>query len=880
MNRKIQTSGKTIRSFDLFETFWQGKPRSRAVLWSILSFPVCVLTLRNVPLGVGLGQIADIVHPDWITGENQPLYSLIPVYSGAIILWLTSVLWIWQLDHIHNHPHAVIREYGTNRETTRTGKAQWRYWMVDLYVNYLDKQFTFGQKKKSEDSEVDQDKRAEDFTTYGSLMLAASVLGLVTIGFPVLLLTLGGPKWFALQSVWALLVLIIHIGTMLSVCHLSIMTRRHGIALLCFVPLGLVYSGVASVDDFARRFTATLLGILIFLPILTVAKAKGLRRTFTRVAGVAWLAIGLAGWITAYKTWNFQDQTQFWHQSQAIGLVKVVPYQKSVPGLDLRATSTETTREAPPVFLNFGGGGTRASMFNALILQELWFTPIEFVRLPSRTDSELEDHKERLDARAKKERVAKSIKALPKEVQDVLVAGGHEYAGRLLLLSARYVSSVSGGSVTSAVWNARVAEIGEKLGEPGRECEGASVVVTRATALKHFFEDGGSDVKALQLIMASPNSSIRKIGVGSTEFEALDNNKFIKLMRRNMLAPTILGLFSPNGSRSLALQRVLGQEDGGLGKRTVQGMLESESNGLVPYAIYNATLTSTGERFAITNLENRWFCPLGSFGPALESGMILPKGGPGKRFTSRPGQVVTHNSLKLAISDDRPSAKGHFEYWNPPLSMAAWVSSDFPYGFPINRMKLSGGRSIGSTDGGLSDNLGVNTTMSLIRRGLVDAKLDQKGFFVFDIDTSYPPSDPEDPSKFKYHLSEASNATFRAQQAAEQTMWSLYVTDLHKSMGGTSSTPPTWEKICTDPAGSVRATPVTDGDYQLYRAGASGKRWGWYRVRNGERAEDAVPTSWYLSRENRAKVYKLALRQDVREILAKASQKYVLLALE
>jgi hypothetical protein len=465
-----------------------------------------------------------------------------------------------------------------------------------------------------------------------------------------------------------------------------------------------------------------------------------------------------------------------------------------------------------------------------------------------------------------------ALDSFPKDVKSIVVQGGYVYPGRAMLIGTRFISSVSGGSLASAYWANETRKVA--LDTPRQPNQDS--ISYRAVVLRKFFEQQEpGNTSPFEYTYSMDDRTENQ----APSMPSIEHNHFIRAMGRNYLASAIVGLFDTSSSRSQSIRSAFeryaipsyGPPKPGTSDpqpTRMSDLYQYEFEGVLPYSIFNATLTNSGERFAISNLSSEWFASLNTFGPEMEG--EVPRPDPERRFDCRAGYVL----LSHALDSD----------WNPQLTTATWISSDFPYGFPVNRMRCNFGRAgmdvMGSLDGGLSDNLGLNTTMSIIRALAKDdltkryAKDALTRFFVFDVDTSEMMIDPDPPSELSYHYQEADDTVERAKQVAEQTSWALYLREL----GQLFSQNVTPDLLPTSTESSYRSSDQQAVQSKSRVGFFTKNRWAWYRVRAGELRTEHVSTSWHLSGAERRTLYRIALGREMKSALVHACRRYLILA--
>lgn len=827
---------------------------SRAILWT-LAPPALICLLLRIP------QSSEILHPEWVMDECSAFWYVAAVCLG-VLQWLLMIRYIVHVDYVLRLPRSrrdrTLSKLRT-RASSRLRSSIWLVWLrLDEIVVWL---FTYVML-----STITIRFRST------AIVLAAAGMGCMFVFAPLTIMALlsNNHQNYCFLTLYLLLSFITYIGAILSVSHIAFSNSTHWAGFVMLLPILLLYLGLFAIDTTARILTKATFMLLLTLPFIVIQRRDGAPTGKGSAGRYLWIGASLAiSWLIIWR-WNWSDQIGYAHEEER----SVQPVKTHKPNGFVRLEISEMggtgTIQFPPVFLNLGGGGSRAAIFNAGILSQLWWMRIT---LPSLT------HDDRV-----------VLNSLPDDLRETLVMGQHFYPGRLILIGNRFSSSVSGGTLALAKLQRDTMLAAQDIESINPRVR-LSPIVLRARALDLTFHryagfesnwlSGGRIRRSTAFTDTFKRSDTAKDR--EKRIEEIEADQFLRAMSRNYLAVVIMGLFSTESSRSQNIRTAFNdycftdKKDQLRGHR-LSDFFYAEAQGHVPYAMYNATCTTTGERVAVTNLSELWFRGMDSFGPS--DTYELPPVASIRRFRARPGHVVPHFLL-----DPK---------WNPDLATATWVSSDFPFGFPVNRIRIDQpgdrlDRIVGTIDGGLTDNLGVNTTMSVIRAlgsSAEDVGADKKifdRFLIFDIDTSEAPFDPSPPGEFAYHLVEAQNALQRSKLANEQATWALYLRELDQKFrvsvnpDAPFSLPASPETVVSTLEGQVidvnRALGSTPGF--RYNVGFRSDRWSWYRVRCGELRDEHVSTSWHLPKCDRVRIFEMSLREDVRETMIRAGRGYL-----
>ena len=797
-----------------------GKPNGSLIVILLIA-PVLILK----GLTGAFPQIADILRISWVTETTSIMWWAISWLVFCILYW-AFIHELVILDELLN----LLNEQLSLEDLTKKLKSIFEkayivripYFFLTLLTIVPRWKTLRGKLEKgvgSASSEQIAKMPAPKIRLKTVLTLAVSGFAFATVGISI------GAECFANKPesypVLTLFLLLISTAYACAMCRLMILAIQHRIYWLSVVatlPILLVYIGMFATWPSAEIWVFSSVTMLVWLPI------GGINRLFNKGKTNWWSRGPTIIFVCAIMfSWNFYDATDYPNTD----LTERVPKGMINTKFSLKNMQTALSGQLPPVFLNMGGGGSRAAIFDALILNKLWAFKVKKSDI-TKPNNDLMDR----------------INALPTDVENVCTDSNYVYPGRLLLIGTRFISSVSGGSLASAHWtNGTLKALSQ--------ANAVTSIEQRALALKQFFAHSAE---------LDENASDKDY------FAKCEKDPFVKAMRQNYLAATIVGLYKMDLSRSTAIRDAFaryalndGDDASDHPLTHLSDLYLSETQGVLPCSMFNATLTTSGERLVLSNMESDLFQDINWFGPTSTYNVVPPVESAAEerhlRFRVRPAHIKLHHDIDNG--------------WDPPLTTAIWVSSDFPYGFQVNRIRVTAQgkeQDYGSLDGGLSDNLGLNTTMSLIRNCIKNPSNNPENmrpllnhFFVFDIDTSELPIDPAPPNAFGYHWQEANNAIRRANQVSEQTTWALYLTELESKWGD-----------------SLPDSTTVSG-MGAANIGFCAEKWAWYRVRCAEFADEHVFTSWHLNEQERQKLYTTSRSQLVNDTIRKASLSYLAL---
>lgn len=526
--------------------------------------------------------------------------------------------------------------------------------------------------------------------------------------------------------------------------------------------------------------------------------------------------------------------------------------------------------DQPLVILACAGGGTRAALFNASVMAELyWDSVTDLGWRPPKADP---------------------LAALSEEELKLIQPDPNAkvfYPGRILLNRLDAISAVSGGGLAAAYFEESLRKLTRVPTAPQKLNE---VLNARANALRSFFESddasGGKNPLKAALYVAAQQvknrccaneadySAAETYGLVS-QFEA---SKFMNDLAQDHLGSILIGFADPWLGRGPSLEEFWTRKFG-WESSTMNTFYDWERTGLVPHLILNSTDADKGSRIAITNLDERAFDPmvvygqqprdwLGADGQPLTSSVTYPvRYGVGGElaFASRPGYIETFSRRVPGYC--------------LPLAQAVHANSNFPIGLPVMRFQSGTMPELQLLDGGIVDNTGMDTAMALVRTEL-NSHPTQK-VLILEVDTSELAIDKSTPvaDPLTHNLLGTMNAMWRAGQT-EQAVGTLQPVDALEARSWHNQA----KKGVNDADGTrIHEMLPQEGDIDpttqralTYVYGRSDTNFGIFYVKSGDTASDHVPTSWHLSVADRARIYRLVASPTVREPLEDASLNFLL----
>jgi predicted acylesterase/phospholipase RssA len=476
---------------------------------------------------------------------------------------------------------------------------------------------------------------------------------------------------------------------------------------------------------------------------------------------------------------------------------------------------------------------------------------------------------------------------------------GSVHPGRLILQNVNVISAVSGSSLAAAYLVERMyRDLPRGIGNP---------TMARGLALREFFNPQVKSAphhsaswynitereRDFNLDFCWDNSLTmpqnRLLGSDAAydkvdeQLSKFDMNPYINAMRQNYVAPIVSGFLQPwfgrGPSYEESWQDYFGWYNSKSGQpRRLSEFSSDEGSGALPTLILNSTLTRTGSRLAFTNFRPDVFEPLAKLGPVENEYFGKQTSGENiSRYDPLPGRIVTHSFLDPC--------------WDVPLATAVHASANFPYVLPAMKIKQRDSRS-GSggmwecIDGGVDDNYGIDSVMSLLRKNQGIAL--RRGVLIFQIDPSFMSLDPEDSRWIPQNISKPSDAAWRSGQNTDATLGVLYLRELcalfhcqppsfreenHKVEAGTSSIAEPLKVLVRQ-----RDTSAPQPYYIGYASRPIDKKgtstspgFAVFKVRVGEAPRDQVLTYWHLDDVERRKLYGcLCSEQNGKAILAAA----------
>jgi len=509
--------------------------------------------------------------------------------------------------------------------------------------------------------------------------------------------------------------------------------------------------------------------------------------------------------------------------------------------------------QAPLVFLTCAGGGSRAAIFNATTLAELYNT--------SESDLTIKDIE--LD----KLRTALG----PLEFALLKPPGGTVYyPGRILLNRTDIISAISGGGLAVAYYQDRMKSLVDQT-PPN-----LPIYERRAMALKQFFEGSGPKKDPLQTAAQEPPANEPYTDQqDQTLVQQFEQSPFLDEMAQDYLGSIIVGEANPFEGRTLGIEDFWDVRLGWKNKR-FDDFYTDEDAQLIPHLILNSTDAVHGTRVAITNLDQSLFTPTTTFGQQDQPANYATK--PYAYQTAPPpGYLINYDPNQgNSIYDPHPGYVQTFARAVPgyqiSLSQAVHANSNFPIGFPVMRFQSGAAPQLELLDGGILDNTGMDTAMSLVRT--FRANRLESPVLVLEIDTSElsVTKVAQHESLFLYNLTGSLSAINLAGQT-EQAVSLLEPGDLLYKYAASGGRPKDVTDLMFPDKGEV--DPST-GAPLTYVFGFTGNNFGYFYVKCGDTASDHVPTSWHLSLSNRAKLYRLSATTQVQRTLLRASEELLL----
>ncbi|MEQ1822997.1 MAG: hypothetical protein ABL949_10835 [Fimbriimonadaceae bacterium] len=612
--------------------------------------------------------------------------------------------------------------------------------------------------------------------------------------------------------------LVLEVASSLSILHLSFNAGKHWTGLFSLIPFAILIVGLCATGITSLLLVGILFAMFWWGFLFLVHQFLRFSKVFIGLAVISGLLIPVL--LPVYP--------HLWRESDVIFTDRDHVTKKTIP-----VTVKSVVSSRPNVIMCMGGGGSRAAIFNGLILERLWWLR------PPMPSQEL---------------VNECVASLPENIRPFVAEGAPKgqpsyfYPGRILLLDTKFISSISGGSLAAAYWNQATA----KFDKNSTNDDQSDSLLRRAQALKKFFQPDENYVRLEDGDIALSRGE----RLPQELADRLEKNPTVSAMKKNFLAAVICGAFNPGSSRVDMLtemwERSFGWNHDSRSLR-ISDLKSAEEQSVIPFSIFNTTRTKNGERMAITNLDQKHFKWRRNFGVDPAQKDLFG----GLRFNTSPGRVTTHSWFN--------------QYWDPTLAHAVFASSGFPYGFPIHQFQPTTDKTRsneapeGSTDGGVLENTGANTALALIRKfGSSMGKA-----FVFQIDTSELPSNPGPSPQLFFNITEASNTRKRVERIQEQSLLDYFVDEMGDIMQGPSGAP----------TKQAMFNVTVEGLPREYVYGFLGKNWAWCNVRAGEFDNEHVPTSWHLSDRSRRILYRMAYSEVVTKSLEGSCLEYVYLLL-
>lgn len=318
--------------------------------------------------------------------------------------------------------------------------------------------------------------------------------------------------------------------------------------------------------------------------------------------------------------------------------------------------------DEPVILVAASGGGSRAAIFAALVLEALAREPYATVAAPNRSWS---DHV-----------------ILITSVSGGSLATAHFVVrdGKRTALQTRLANSMVANlqHAMSDHLLARALNL-DREPEPDRallaRCLHSALVYCRA---RGWFD--APDVPAVERwLQAHPASA----GVEGAELDWIVQNRFMDAMCTDFMAPIVRGLITPLSSRDQMLRIFWNTEFGWEGIRNSDFRRQMQGT---PLAIFNACNVDGGSRLAV------------GFPP-------LPRNFIDGQMTR--GRARTRNPAQSLADLGQSGATG--------LGRAVRLSSNFPWGFRVSQLRQEGTTPVNVLDGGLVDNTGIDTLCEVLR---------------------------------------------------------------------------------------------------------------------------------------------------------------------
>ncbi len=531
---------------------------------------------------------------------------------------------------------------------------------------------------------------------------------------------------------------------------------------------------------------------------------------------------------------------------------------------------------APLVSLSFAGGGSRAAIFSGLCLKRLYFRRIELSDNQKAYDSSESERgpspKSEIDLASTEAllRIRSGCQHLP-ELESWLFPSenGHYYAypGRLLLLYCSTISSISGGSLTSAVLQ---SGLNRAIPDGGAR----SVLITRMHAFDQFFRSVREQLpdntnEDIQEAFSSPvidSSSPKAESYAIT----IERDPFIHSLNGHFLSAVVNGAFMISRGRR---QMITEYWNHAFDWQNIylSSFSRNERTGTLPIELFGTTLANTGERLVFSNLNfekrEQLFRRLPTWGNQdIEDLHKRPFNSSDVRAI--PGLPIMHRDFGTQ--------------WDPLLADVVWASSDFPFGF--SRQRFKDVRDWSSLDGGVIDNTGLDLPLSMIRALAVGSenpeeggearnerssskvpqaggiwnksRLGRLGCLILAFDSSEVAVDSNDGNPLFDNLSGTWQAMWRAARLRDAMMYAGYLADL--------------QRYAKKPPVRLGTTDYVYGHCSVGaggNAGVNGFDWGLFVARAGSKSTDHVATTWHLAPSELRKLIAVALDEHTTRTL-------------
>ncbi len=623
--------------------------------------------------------------------------------------------------------------------------------------------------------------------------------------------------------------------------------------------------------------------------------------------------------------------------------------------------------KGPLVIVCISGGGSRAALFTAGIFNRMWWQPVVHDSITATSQSE-SDPPDRLyaglpefaalhdappalpGAPAADQRPAQTNKRAAQtdgqtgqtdgrtnapagrkngpmaQTIGLPAASPTLYPGRLLLLRADVISSVSGGSLAACYLTDSLDRL-MRLPAPAATVPPASAnsiprasgpvpsasagkglpaaipptmqaANARRLALQRFFDpalmpsgltprppiiwQGKPDAPtSLAEFFASPRNVNPFPPDNLERLERFEANSYINAMKQDHLGAAVAGFFTLGGGRGPGIEKFWETRFDWKDRR-LASLYTGEQSGRLPALIINSTLTNSGTRLAITNLAPSEFFAGGKFGP--------------DRDQSNLGEATRFNQIKETQKDAKSEAKtldlSASRYdplpaqintlnelapaWNIALAQAVHASSNFPFGFPLMRFERTG----------WYDRVSARTLP--LRDVLTDPRqedlLEMTDGGVIDntgVDSvlALLRANAQQIRARGVLIVQIESSFLQSDAHTDPSQVLHYFTESNQAMWRAKFNADTaaynmiraeLQDLMQEPNAMEQVKVAINN--QPYIVGYQGRRCAFFLLRAGERANENVMTSWRLDRKSRAVLYGEVCAPQQGEAILKAAQ--------